>query len=122
VLVGPKVRYLSNFSATPHFGECPESAHPRRCGMLRRRPLRHPLAQSPAWRRLWDQRLQRHPLRIPQVARIAITVSPINLTVLSVHITVSLLTANHAIQHPRNRLLGQAVSFSSVASICIEFE
>ena len=27
VLVGSKVRYLSNFSAAPHFGERPESAH-----------------------------------------------------------------------------------------------
>jgi hypothetical protein len=27
VLVGSKGRYLSNFSAAPHFGERPESAH-----------------------------------------------------------------------------------------------
>jgi hypothetical protein len=32
VLIGSKVRYLSNFSAAPHFGERPESAR------LSRRP------------------------------------------------------------------------------------
>jgi hypothetical protein len=33
VLVGSKVRYLLNFSASPHFGKCPESAHVARCSV-----------------------------------------------------------------------------------------
>ena len=37
VLVGSKVRYLSNFGAAPHFGERPESAQLRRPDMSRRR-------------------------------------------------------------------------------------
>jgi hypothetical protein len=36
VLVGSKVRYLSNFSAAPHFDERPQSAHLARCGAFRR--------------------------------------------------------------------------------------
>jgi len=36
VLVGSKVRYLSNFSAAPHSGERPQSAHLARCGAFRR--------------------------------------------------------------------------------------
>ena len=42
VLIGWKVRYLSNFSAAPHFGERPESALPRPWRSLRRRTGIHP--------------------------------------------------------------------------------
>ena len=37
VLVGSKVRYLSNFSAAPHFGERPDSARLAPCGAFPRR-------------------------------------------------------------------------------------
>ena len=39
VLVGSKVRYLSNFSAAPHFGERLESARLAHCPEPRRRSL-----------------------------------------------------------------------------------
>ena len=42
VLVGSKVRYLSNFSVAPHFGERPESALPHRSSWLPRRTAVHP--------------------------------------------------------------------------------
>ena len=43
VLVGSKVRYLSNFSVAPHFSERPESAQPGRPDACRRRTGFHPL-------------------------------------------------------------------------------
>ena len=41
VLVGSKVRYLSNFSVAPHFGERPESVHPGRSSAAGRPTVHH---------------------------------------------------------------------------------
>ena len=60
LLVGSKVRYLSNFSAAPHFGERPESALPRRYRVCWERSLHRTDSGHSPW--------QREPLFVPPLA------------------------------------------------------